>query len=163
MYQNIQLPYVNETDISEFYSRYVDLGFSKKFEQIYAYNPDFKISLWFENFTFSPFPYIDISTDGTPIEQQGFRHMKNFLVQCILCFWFGFIIEFLSFKRFNKQAKPLLMDHNPLVVKRALGSRTAEIDPIDPSFQPINYNTGEREAPIGQQGIRGLNSAFSKK
>ena len=120
MHENLNLPWINSTEVPEYYSRYLDIGFANKYQLIYQYNPLYKVSIWTDHMSFSPFAKVDIIVDGEHVETVGYQHLQNFLMGCMFCFIFGFIIEWLNHKRYNMQAKKIYNGHNPLVVRKAL-------------------------------------------
>ena len=79
------------------------------------------------------------------------------------CFWLSFIIEWLSSKRYNLQSKPILFDHNPLVVRKGLQSVSIDESGVDQAFQPISIDTGKKGKAIGTTGLFGYRSEQSKE
>ena len=103
--------------VPEFYSRYIDLGFTKKFADVKIRNPVWRMTFWSTEFGMSPW------NEGE--NENNMKYLLHYYMVCLICFTMSFIVEYMNGRRYNMQAKAL-RDHNPLIKRKGLQSLTKQ-------------------------------------
>ena len=126
--------YILEENVPQFYSRYLQYGFSKKFKHIELVRPDYEVNIWFGGFKFSPFDRDNFLTR---------RDLLHYYISCVICFILSYLVEYMNQRRYNWQAKAL-RDHNPLIHRKGLQSLTIQQQEIDSSLEVQKRNDDKK-------------------
>jgi hypothetical protein len=78
--------YILESETPQFYSRFLAMGFKEKFADILAVRPEWRVKVWFENFSFTP------KIEGVVSR----RYLLHYYIACMVCFILSYLVEYMN-------------------------------------------------------------------